>query len=315
MKQVALFHPFFLATLTLGAAGLCASAAATATAPAPFSDYQPILDRMPFGALPVGFGQAPAVVPTQTDAQVQAEQQKLAKQINMSCINVTPEGTTAIGFTDLEAKPPVNYYLLVGTSAGGWTVVDADYDLEVAVIEKAGVTINLKLGKGLIDDATLKDLIKPPAAAAQRAGAQPAAVAAQDPASALQRPAPLPRPSTGERTLLNIPGLVRHSSAEAEQSREDLELAKIKKDGGDVGSYMERQQERKRQADEQKAAAEQATRGKLQELARKITQDELAKQERARNLSLIERGEKPISAIELTPEEEAALVAKGVLAQ
>ena len=122
MKPVALFRPFYLATLTLGAAGLCASAAATGTALPPYSDYQPILDRMPFGALPVGFGQAPAVVPSQTEAQVQAEQQKLAKQINMSCINVTPEGTTAIGFTDLEAKPPVNFYLLVGTSAGGWTV-------------------------------------------------------------------------------------------------------------------------------------------------------------------------------------------------
>jgi hypothetical protein len=313
MKPVALFRPFYLATLTLGAAGLCASAAATGTALPPYSDYQPILDRMPFGALPVGFGQAPAVVPSQTEAQVQAEQQKLAKQINMSCINVTPEGTTAIGFTDLEAKPPVNFYLLVGTSAGGWTVVDADYDLEVAVIEKAGVTINLKLGKGLIDDATLKDLIKPPAAAALRTAAQPAAANAQEAAPALQRPALLLHPSLGDRPALNIPGLVRRSPAEAEQLREDL--AKITKEGGDVGSYMERLQERKRQDSEQMAAAEQATRGKLQELARKITQDELAKQERARNLSLIERGEKPTTVIELTPEEEAALVAKGVLAQ
>ncbi len=310
-------------TLRLCACGLAACCAGLANAsapaagytPAPFSDYQPILDRMPFGALPAGFGQAPAAASTQpTDAQVQAEQQKLAKQVNMSCVNVTPDGATAIGFTDLSAKPPVNYYLLVGATAGGWTVVNADYDDEWAQIEKEGVTITLKLGKGLIDAPP----VAPAAATAALHAPVPTAPAAQPAPNADQevptppRPGLIKRPSQGGRPTINTASLQR-SRADTDQIREDL--AKLKTEGGDVTSYMERLKERKAQEKADKDAAEQAARDKLQELARKITQDELAKKEREMNLNLIEKGAKPISDIELTPEEEQALVDKGVLGQ
>ena len=138
--------------------------AAADYAPPPFEHYQPILDRMPFGSLPADFGKVP---PNPDDAknaaQAAAEQQKLAKQVNMSAVTVTPDGNTAIGFTDLSAKPPVNHFLLVGESADGWTVTSADYDDELATIEKDGVSITLKLGKGLVDPSTLAE--KAPAAA------------------------------------------------------------------------------------------------------------------------------------------------------
>ncbi len=120
------------------------------------------------------------------------------------------------------------------------------------------------------------------------------------------------RPSQGGRPTINTASLQR-SRADTDQIREDI--AKLKTEGGDVTSYMERLKERKAQESADKAAAEQAARDKLQELARKITQDELAKKEREMNLSLIEKGAKPISDIELTPEEEQALVDKGVLGQ
>ena len=135
-------------------AALCASAIPAdpvAMTPRPFSGYQPIIDRMPFGAPPPAVAAAVDPALAQNAAQVQADQQKLAQKINMSCVNVTPDGTTAIGFTDLSDKTPVNYYLLVGATGGGWTVVAADYDDEWAQIKKDDITITLKLGKGLID--------------------------------------------------------------------------------------------------------------------------------------------------------------------
>ena len=271
----------------------------------PFSNYQPILDRMPFGAPPPAGLQSSGLGPQASDLQVQAEQQKLAKQVNMSCVNVTPEGTTAIGFTDLSEKPPVNYYLLVGAKAGGWTVVDADYDDEWAQIEKAGVAITLKLGKGLIDAPPAR------AAAVTKADAAPTPLVA--PTGLVARATGLIRRPSEK----GLPPAPRGPSAAqlAEMKKMQAEMKKITEAGGDVKSYRDRLRERAQQEKADKAATEEAARVQLQELARKITEDELKKKEREMNLSLIEKGARPISDIELTPEEEQALVDKGVLAQ
>ena len=277
----------------------------SAPIPQPFSAYQPIIDRMPFGAPPSNFDPNGAnASQAQTDAQVQAEQQKLAKQVNMSCVNVTPEGATAIGFTDLSEKPPVNYYLLVGANANGWTVVDADYDEEWAQIRKDSVTVTLKLGKGLIDAPPPR----PAAAASAGVPAQnavPTNTVVSSASGIIRRPSKAGQPPS--------PALPSSQLAEMQKMREELD--KIRDQGGDVKSYMDRLRERKQQEKAEKAAAEEAARVKLQELARKITEDELRKKEHEMNLSLIEQGAKPISDIELTPEEEQALVDKGVLAQ
>lgn len=291
-------------------APLVAAATASATAQQPFEHYQLILDRMPFGAPPPPVDPSAAAAPTVTDAQMQAEQQKLAKQINMSCINVTPGGKTAIGFTDLGEKPPLNYYLLVGDEGGGWTVLDANYDDEWAQIEKDGVTITLKLGKGLIDAPPEPE--KPTAVAAAAQGA-PAGVSSETQPPAITARAELPpglirRPSSHQTAPTHLPAA---QIAELQKTRE--EIANLRKTGGDLKSYMERLHERKEQERTEKKAAEESARSQLQELARKITQDELAKKEREMNLSLIEQGAQPISNIELTPEEEQSLVDKGVL--
>jgi len=115
-----------------------------------FDTYQPILDRMPFGAIPDP--SLTNLVPVVNVAE-QREKELLARQIHMSAVNIMPDGRTAIGFTDISAKPPVNHYLHVGESADGWTVLDADYDEETATIKKGGIEVSLQLGKGLIEPA------------------------------------------------------------------------------------------------------------------------------------------------------------------
>ena len=72
----------------------------------------------------------------------------MAKRLTMCAVNRTPSGNVAVGFIDNEAKPPRNIYLNVCESADGYRIVSADYDAETATIEKEGLTITLKLGKG-----------------------------------------------------------------------------------------------------------------------------------------------------------------------
>jgi len=118
------------------------------------SPYPVILNRMPFGVPPDPNAQN-AVATTVNDAKVQAEQKKLAESFSWTAINITPEGKTAIGFTDLGAKPQESYYITVGESAGNWKLIQADYASETATIEKDGVQISLKFGdKNPITPAT-----------------------------------------------------------------------------------------------------------------------------------------------------------------
>ena len=152
----------------------------------PFEHYQPILDRMPFGAMPAI---APPVSPEQaaaavTEAEAAAEQQALAKQVTVSAVNITPKGHTTVGFTDRSVNPPSNYYLRVGESADGWTVKDADFDDEIATLEKDGVAITLKLGEGLVETPVASSQPAAPAAGA------PSATVAAAPATAAPAPAP-----------------------------------------------------------------------------------------------------------------------------
>lgn len=88
------------------------------------------------------------------------------------------------------------------------------------------------------------------------------------------------------------------------------ELAKIRAEGGDVKSYMERLRERNKAEAEAKQAAEEEARRQLTQVA----ETERTKKERELNLELIKQGARPLSDITLTPEEEKDLVDKGVLA-
>lgn len=246
----------------------------------PFGHYQPILDRMPFGALPANFGQV-AVDPAaaQTAAQVQAEQQKLAKQVNMSAVNITPEGKTAIGFTDLSAKPPLNYYLLVGASADGWNVISADYDEEIATLEKDGVTITLKLGKGLVDPASAPT--GAPAKAPALVPSAPAALATAAPQAPAGVPGLMHRPGVGTlaRGGEGRPSLVRLPMESAAPMPAPQAAAAGDAAAAGLRSYKERLLERKTQETEAQAAAAKQQQEQLVKLAREAAMKEIARRE------------------------------------
>ncbi len=245
-------------------------------APPAFDHYQSILDRMPFGDLPAGFGaEAGKVVETKSEAQARVEQERLAKQVNMSAVNITPAGKTAIGFTDLSAKPPVNYYLLVGAESGGWKVLAADYDNGTATIEKEEVSITLKLGAGMVTEQPGK-----PSVAGNPVSAPPATTASTAPAA-------------GGSTL--PPGLIRRSRGLALGVVRDVDPPAKASAPAKTSSYVERHQERVLQRDKDEQAARAKMQANLAELARKAAANEIQRRVQedaeARASEPLDRGE------------------------
>ena len=118
----------------------------------PISHYQPIIDRQMFGPLPPGFD--PTKSPNEVqkssgreEKQLTQEQEKLQSSIHFSVINVTPEGATAVGFTDnSDPKAPVHYYLKVGEKRNGWEVKEADANKASMTIAKGDIEVSLTLG-------------------------------------------------------------------------------------------------------------------------------------------------------------------------
>ena len=265
-----LFTPIRFAC-RLHAAVLCvanASFGATANAtgegytPPPFGHYQPILDRMPFGSLPANFNAVPVDPSTlQNEAQLKAEQQAVAKKINMSAVNVTPDGSTAIGFTDLSVTPPVSYYLRVGESSGGWAVLNADYDTEIATIEKDAVTITIQLGKGLVDtNAMTVAALKPvpgspprPPAMAPTLSPAPAIPSRMFPQPLGGVARPLPTNTTLTKGTPSVPG--------------------------DARSYAERLRDRTTQKTQEQVAADKKLQEQFEKLARDTATREIKRRE------------------------------------
>ena len=118
----------------------------------PISRYQSIIDRQMFGPLPPGFD--PTKSPNEVqkmsskeEKQLTQEQEKLQSAIHFSVINVTPEGATAVGFTDnSDPKTPKHYYLKVGEERDGWTVKDANAEEATMTIVKGEIEVSLTLG-------------------------------------------------------------------------------------------------------------------------------------------------------------------------
>lgn len=254
--------------------------------PPPFEHYQPILDRMPFGVLPPNFNASAADAATaKSEEQVKVEQQKLAKQVNMSAVNVTPDGGTAIGFTDLSQKPPVNYYLLVGAEADGWKVLDADFDEETATIEKEGVTVTLKLGQGLVDPAAAGAAAKP-AFAHVRSPLQVPRPALVPPVAAAAEARPGALRSLGI-TGATLRGLTTRDNASGKPE--------------DSRSYAERLRDRAAQQTQAQLAAEEKMREQFEKLARETANREIRRREEeaAREAAAQVQEEEPAPAEEV----------------
>ena len=134
-------------------AGVVAAAGTAAAERQPYDRYQSIVDRQMFGPLPPNFDptKSPAEVSKSSGAaaekELTKEQEKVKSAIRFSVINVTPEGDTAIGFTDnSDPKAPKHYYLKVGEARGGWEVKAADAKAATMTIAKDGVEVSLTLG-------------------------------------------------------------------------------------------------------------------------------------------------------------------------
>lgn len=274
----------YLAVLTASAGITTRSEGYT---PPPFSRYAPILERMPFGALPEKFGETIDPNAAKQDLLLKAEQQKLASSINMSAVNITPQGATAIGFTDLSAKPPVSYYLLVGSEAGGWKVKSADYDAETAEIEKDGVSIALQLNKGPGETPP------PPAAPAKTPPVNSMLTAQRGRSTPVPHGAAVatpPRPAVGNLGSSGSASAIR-DKLRAAQAAHAATQAEASTDGneGDNRSYMERLRERKIEQAKALESAQSAQRQQLEKLAREVASKEIEKQAAIAEESALER--------------------------
>jgi len=97
---------------------------------APFSRYQVILDRHPFGAVT-------PVQQTQT-APPPAEIPPFVKDLRMCAVTENDAGVR-VGFVNIASKPMDSYFLYIGeTSDDGITVMDADFEKEGAKLRKDG---------------------------------------------------------------------------------------------------------------------------------------------------------------------------------
>lgn len=257
------------AGLAAGARPVCgADTPGAAYEPPPFSTYQPILDRMPFGPLPSNFspnGQQPDAEAARTEAEVKMEQAKLAKQVKLSCVNVSPDGGTMVGFSVLDGKTQTPLYLEVGDSRDGWTVADADYDKEWAKIEKDGVEITLKLGKGLVDSQSV-------------AASKPAGRPVPQPAASLPE-----RRSSGSRSLARFLMSRRKTDSTLREHRIHRQLGRLAPPAAiqttDAGrSYTERLKERARKLSAKQAAKEKENQERLREMALEAARTALARQ-------------------------------------
>ena len=131
---------------------LAAAALAACGEKHPYSRYQSIVDRQMFGELPPGFD--PTKPPSEVargggkqEKELTKEQEKLQSSIHFSMINLTPDGSTAVGFTDnSNPKAPVHYYLKVGESRDGWKVEEADAKAATMKVVKGDVEVSLTLG-------------------------------------------------------------------------------------------------------------------------------------------------------------------------
>ena len=130
----------------------------------PFERYQTIIDRRPFGQPPPGynpeqFASEAARNPGKTEAELTKEQQQLQKAVALFAINIDPDGSTMVGFSDMsDPKSPAYYYMPVGETRNGWFVKEASPSSTNAfmTVVKDGVEVTLKLGESSVAAADPK---------------------------------------------------------------------------------------------------------------------------------------------------------------
>ena len=244
----------------------------------PYERYQSIVDRQMFGEPPVGFDRTkpPSTVSRSSKGgfeaeQLSQEQQQIKSAIHFSVINVTPQGETAVGFTDNgNAKQPVHYYLKVGESRNGWTVKEADPVKATMTIAKGEVEVSLSIG----DNSA-----KGPAKAA--AGQEPSERAAVAPLAAGAR-AGLLGSSLRNRRML------REQRRQEQEKKAQLAVAEAQQA---VEEAKKRQEERDRLEAEEKAEQRAQLQQIREELRKSREEAERARAEQAQQNGVSNEGE------------------------
>jgi len=229
----------------------------------PFERYQTIIDRMPFGQPPVGFD--PTKNPDEvgkndypTDAQLTEEQEAIQKAVQFSVINVEPDGTVRVGFSDRsDPGTPRHYYMSVGEEKGGWVVKAADAAAKSMTIAKDGVEVALKLGENSGGDASAT-VAK---GKTMRASAAGQSAPLQTRSALLNRPLP----ATAGSGLQGGPESFRGRRARKEEEQRMEEERRAEAEA--------RAEERRRQEEDDRAAREQERAEQREQL--KAIQDEL----------------------------------------
>lgn len=247
----------------------------------PFERYQPIIDRQMFGQPPPNFD--PAKPPSEaprggvrgSEEELTREQAVIKSSIHFSAINVTPDGATAVGFTDnSNPKTPVHYYLKVGEERNGWKVTEADPVKAEMTIVKDEVEVTLKLGensgggkggaRGGVNaaNAATRDMAGRGLGAGQRAGllgARRGAFAAGTADGEARKPGGSLRERRAQREAERAAEEAKERAkreAEREEQRKELQLLKDElKAQRDAAEKERAEREAERAAREQERAA------------------------------------------------------------
>jgi len=128
-----------LATLPAALLLLASAAAAALPSVRPFSDYQVILDRAPFGAAPSADDAAEAerVVPIQ---------ESFAAQMTLSGIFEAKGDSALVEVAITDRRDNTYFTLKIGeTSDAGVTLLEADYEAEEAMLKKGAEVVVLSM--------------------------------------------------------------------------------------------------------------------------------------------------------------------------
>jgi len=93
-----------------------------------FSRYQGILDRKPFGEPPPDLSQSTNAIAAASEA--------FTKTLKMVAIKQDQSGRVRVGFVNLAAGNKSSYLMIGESNAEGIELVDADFDLESALVRK-----------------------------------------------------------------------------------------------------------------------------------------------------------------------------------
>ena len=229
----------------------------------PIGRYQSIIDRQMFGPLPPGFD--PTKSPNEVqkssgkeEKQLTQEQEKLQSSIHFSVINVTPEGATAVGFTDnSDPKAPVHYYLKVGEKRNGWEVKEADANKASMTIAKGDIEVSLTLGGNSAKDGGTSRAGGTAPGATRRPGMLGGGLLGNSlRARRLQRQQAAEADAAKQREEQAAKDAERQAQAEQEKQQRDAELAETRRQLQDISEQLRKNREAKAAAEAAKGESD-----------------------------------------------------------